>query len=346
MRMADKHGVRTCILGDPAHVLYFTGYSTPSGRSSAVILDGKGKWTLIAPSEDEAAVSAELVLVEPAYLSSLYMDHARRVSEAVCPFVTEGEGLIGLDNGANPTFMGIVNEEIFDLSPVLFTLRRRKDPDELAILKKCIEVTHACYTRAREIIRPGITELEVYAELYQAALSGAGESIPPLGNDYQCASPGGPPRQRETQSGELYILDIGPSFGGYFADNCRTFAVDGDPTEIQFTAWKKVCEVISYIEEVAKPGVSCKQLYYDAKEILDRDWPDSFFHHLGHGVGLYPHERPNLNPHWDHYLEEGDFFAVEPGLYTNQLRAGIRLEENYFMKETGLEKLTSFPLNL
>jgi Xaa-Pro aminopeptidase len=45
-------------------------------------------------------------------------------------------------------------------------------------------------------------------------------------------------------------------------------------------------------------------------------------------------------------FEEGDVFTAEPGLYGEELRAGIRLEENYVVTATGVEKLTSYPLEL
>jgi Xaa-Pro aminopeptidase len=94
------------------------------------------------------------------------------------------------------------------------------------------------------------------------------------------------------------------------------------------------------------PGASCRELFEEVKELLDGSWPGSFFHHLGHGVGLYPHEQPNLNPHWDHTFAEGDFFTVEPGLYEEELKGGLRLEENYVVVAGGVKKLTWFPLDL
>ena len=59
----------------------------------------------------------------------------------------------------------------------------------------------------------------------------AGEPLTALGNDYQCNQRGGPPRNRDAQAGELFILDLGPAYRGYYADNCRTFSVDRSPTE-------------------------------------------------------------------------------------------------------------------
>ena len=53
-----------------------------------------------------------------------------------------------------------------------------------------------------------------------------------------------------------------------------------------------------------------------------------------------------MNPHWNDIFQVGDVFTAEPGLYAPELRAGIRLEQNYLVTETGIERLTSYPLDL
>ena len=100
------------------------------------------------------------------------------------------------------------------------------------------------------------------------------------------------------------------------------------------------------VEETVKPGVSCRVLFETAKAMLDDYCPGAFFHHLGHGFGLFPHEAPHLNPNWEDTFEEGDCFTAEPGLYTKELKAGIRLEQNYRVTSTGVERLTNFSLEL
>lgn len=72
----------------------------------------------------------------------------------------------------------------------------------------------------------------------------------------------------------------------------------------------------------------------------------SFPHHLGHGIGLCPHEAPRLNPHWDDTFEVGDTFTAEPGLYHPSLKAGLRIEENFLVTENGVEKLSNFSTDL
>ena len=113
-----------------------------------------------------------------------------------------------------------------------------KTPTSWPGFKKAIAGTDKMYALARQIIEPGITEIEVFNRLQAAAVEEFGEMLTGTGNDYQCGARGGPPRNnRKAQDGELYILDLGPAFRGYFADNCRAIAVNRKPTDEQQTAW-------------------------------------------------------------------------------------------------------------
>ena len=79
---------------------------------------------------------------------------------------------------------------------------------------------------------------------------------------------------------------------------------------------------------------------------LHKNKPWEFEHHLGHGIGLFPHEAPHINPMWDDTFEEGEVIAVEPGLYAPELREGVRLENNYLITADGVELLTPFTMEL
>ncbi len=236
--------------------------------------------------------------------------------------------------------------ELIDIEPELYALRRRKDPDELARIRKAIAGTAAMYTRAREIIEPGINELDMFNQLQAAAVREFGEPLTATGNDYQSGSRGGPARDRRAEDGELYILDLGPAFRGYFADNCRTLAVNRRPTDAQQRACEHIVQVFALVERMVRPGVSCRKLFAAVQAHLDEHIPGSFDHHLGHGIGLFPHEAPHLNPNWDDTFQEGEVFTAEPGLYGPQLRAGIRLENDYLVTATGVELLSDFALEL
>src|SRR5205814_1324055 len=138
---------------------------------------------------------------------------------------------------------------------------------------KAIAGTGAMYRRAREIIEPGINELEVFNQLQAAAAHEFGEMLTGTGNDYASGERGGPPRNRQAQAGELYLLDLGPAFRGYFADNCRAISVDGKPTNAQLRCCEHVQKVFSIVERTVKPGYRCQDLYREAKAWLSEAEP-------------------------------------------------------------------------
>ena len=111
-------------------------------------------------------------------------------------------------------------------------------------------------------------------------------------------------KDRSAAAGELYILDLGPAYRGYFSDNARAISVDRKPTDAQIKAWEAVTAVHPIIQRMARPGVRCRDLFAAADEHYRSSIGKPFPHHLGHGVGLQPHEFPHLNPKWDDALLE------------------------------------------
>ena len=154
-----------------------------------------------------------------------------------------------------------------------------------------------------------------------------------------------PRKDRAAKEGELYILDLGPCVRGYFSDTSRTFAVS-EPTRQQREACEAVQSCFAVIEKLAHPGARCREIYDAVSEHLKRAAGRTFSHHLGHGIGLSPHEYPHLNPKWDDGLMEGEVFAAEPGVYGEDLKSGIRIENDYVVTKDGVERLIDSPMDL
>jgi Xaa-Pro aminopeptidase len=231
-----------------------------------------------------------------------------------------------------------------DITPALDQMRRRKDPDELAALREVIRLTEAGYAAVKRQIAPGMTEHEAYSAMYRAVVEAAGTSVLFRG-DFACGTRaingGGPPTTRKLEAGDLCIFDIFPTWQGYTCDLCRTFSA-GPPTELQWSAWERVMAAHKLAGQVIRPGVPCREAYEAVRERLD----DSFNHHLGHGVGMDAWEYPWLNAGTDQAFEEGEVVAVEPGLYAEEMRGGIRLEHNYLIGREGIAPLDTFPMEL
>ena len=332
------------------NIQYLIGPRFGWAFSPLAAIDSSGYVTLVAPERKMAQVHAadDERPFEAQWLSTLRNDQRVASAKVLLEALSRRPKpkRLGVEySDCSPCLTEPFEAEVIDIDPCLFELRRRKDPDELARLKRAIAATGAMYRKAREMIKPGVNELDVFNELQAAAVRECGEMITGTGNDYASGERGGPPRDRKIESGELYILDLGPAYRGYFADNCRTVAVNGKPTDEQYKLWEHLLPVHEHVRKTVKPGKSCRELFNEAAAMLAVD-DLTLPHHLGHGIGLFPHEAPHLNPNWDDTFQEGEVFACEPGLYAPRFREGIRLENNYLVTATGVELLSDFPMEL
>ena len=351
VQIMQQHNLDLVVLTQNAHVQYLAGPRYNWTFQPAVALTAEGKLTLVSPNKPPEVAAADEVLTYEAQWHSTMRNDQREASSAVLAAWLADQpkhDWIGVEYSTFPVFLSQqISGEYFDIEPAIYRLRRTKDAHEVTLLKKAIAGTERMYELAREIIKPGVNELHVFNDLQAAAVNEYGEMLTGTGNDYQCNARGGPPRDRVAQEGELYILDLGPAFRGYFADNARTIAVSGQASQPQQQAWEQIMKVFSHVESSVKPGKSCKELFNEAQAILDESPIGVFNHHLGHGIGLFPHEAPHLNPNWDDTFEVGDVFTCEPGLYDAEvLRAGMRIENDYLVTESGVELLTDFPIGL
>jgi Xaa-Pro aminopeptidase len=159
--------------------------------------------------------------------------------------------------------------------------------------------------------------------------------------------------------GEPVVVDLWPSDSesGCFADMTRTFVV-GDPGE-ELREWHALCcEVLEQALGAIRPGIRGRALHELACDLFaEHGHPtqlsktpgeilrDGFFHALGHGVGLQPHEAPNVGRSKTDELIAGDVLAIEPGLY-RQGFGGCRVEDLVRVTDDGAERLTEFPYEL
>ncbi|MEQ1839915.1 MAG: Xaa-Pro peptidase family protein [Verrucomicrobiales bacterium] len=311
----------------------------------SLLVKRDGEVTLVTHDESPDAPAADQVKhYVPNHLCTLKPNLSACVTEVLSPLLS-GLKVVGTDE-QTPAAL-ISGPACRDITEDYQYLRRHKDADEVAALEFTITCADKTYAEAKQLLEPGIGEVEVMAAMLEVATYAAGEFLSGWGQDFQAGSPGGFARpRREVIAGELMPLDIGVGVRGYRCDLCRTFAVDGQPTDEQATAHARVLEVMKLGETFLKPGQSCREMFDVVHRELDGWQGYQFFHHAGHGIGLDAHEVPRINSGWDDTFEIGDVVAFEPGLYGGNLRAGIRLENNYLITAEGHRQLSHFPLDL
>jgi Xaa-Pro dipeptidase len=351
LQVLQNRKLDAAVFGFSRHVYYLTAHLPFWQQHAGLVIFADGRSVLITANEpDRHAAADEGRTYEATWNGTQRQEQAELVADRLLEIVSQrGAARIGIDTSAVTVRVAIATEGAcvpIDLD--MWDLRRRKDPDELALMRVAIDCGRAMYERARRIIEPGIDEMQVYRELADVATQAAGEPLSdPLGNDFACGAPGGPPRNgRRAAAGELYILDLGPAYRGYFSDTSRAISVDRKPTDAQHRAWEIVTGVHPIVQRLARPGVRCREIHDTVDAYYCEQAGKPFPHHLGHGVGLQPHEYPHLNPKWDDVLVEGEIFTCEPGLYGPELGGGMRIENQYCVTANGAENLTGFPWEL
>jgi Xaa-Pro aminopeptidase len=231
----------------------------------------------------------------------------------------------------------------------LAEMRRKKDPDEIDLLRQCMRAAEAGFAWSRTHVKPGMTELEVYCGVNSACIEAAGEAVIVYGDFAVCPGPerrGGPPTQQVIEPGNMLILDYSVVIGGYRGDFTNTLVVGKEPAPEQKRMYELCKEAMGAGERQLKAGTTCQAVYDAVRGVFEREkMADYFPHHAGHGLGLSHPEAPYFVRHSTESLIAGDVVTLEPGLYVPKV-GGIRIENNYLITETGYERLSNHEIAL
>jgi len=188
--------------------------------------------------------------------------------------------------------------ECLDIEPDLLTLRRRKDPDELALLRTAIAATGEMISVAREIVRPGVMgKLEAFQHCRRRLSPPVASCSPARAMIMRVVSAAGRRDRSHALAGDLDILDLGPAYRGYFADTSRVIAVDGRPTDRQHVALATRLPLRSnWSSGSPGPESGAGRSTREVQEWLGQAPVGSWSSHLGHGIGLAVHEGPHSIP--------------------------------------------------
>jgi Xaa-Pro aminopeptidase len=249
---------------------------------------------------------------------------------------------------------GRVHDSLSDpLGPLVIetiaAMRRRKDPDEIEALRVCMRATEAGHAWARQNLRAGMTELDVFEGVFRACSTAVGRPVIVYGDfavSPGSARRGGPPTGRVLQHVDTFILDYSVVLFGYRSDFTNTLVVGGSPTAEQRRLFDACVTAMRSGEAELKAGASCQTVYDAVRGALAAaGLADSFPHHAGHGLGLSHPEAPYFVRKSSETLVDGDVVTLEPGVYVDGV-GGIRIEHNYRVTPTGFERLSNHTIAL
>ncbi len=230
-----------------------------------------------------------------------------------------------------------------DGPPLVERARMVKDADELSRIRAAVKLGAKLFDRAVEVLRPGIKEVEVAAEMELAARRGGAEemSFPTIiASGARSALPHGRASEHAIAPGGFVVCDFGVILSGYCSDQTRTVWVGTVPTDAR-KAYEAVREAQLAAIAAVKPGVRTGEVDAAARKLLQKAGFGRYFtHSTGHGVGLEIHEAPRVADGQKEVLQPGMVITIEPGVYFPG-KWGVRIEDMVVVTAGGCEVLTS-----
>ena len=336
------------LLGDIAHLRYLANFHVDAISNGAdfgglLLLQPDGRSTLIHDNRLPKSVEAA------------YVDERKPVVWYTGQAPGQGpRGLVlrpaALAAGTGGRVHDLVTDELAPrIYEITAEMRRRKDPDEIELLRTCMRVTEAGHAWARAHVRPGMSELEVYTGMTSAIYAAAGRWAIVYGDftiSPGSAKRGGSPTPHILQHGETLILDYSVVLQGYRSDFTNTLVVGGEPSADQRNIFGLCAMAMAAGEKLLRAGNTCQAVYDAVRSVFEAaGMADKFPHHAGHGLGLAHPEAPFFVRQSSETLVAGDVVTLEPGLYVDGV-GGVRIEHNYLVTETGFDRLSNHVISL
>jgi len=235
-------------------------------------------------------------------------------------------------------FQKIFQESKFtNASSIINSLRSVKSDYEIDQLKSVGKMIDDVHAQVPEIIKPGLTEIEIAKMIGNKILESGHDSVDfvIVASGHNSASPHHEPSSKVIEKGEVVVVDIGgTSPSGYCSDSTRTYCVGKPQKEILgfYSVLKSAQEAAC---QASGQDLTGAQLDSVARDILENNGLGKFFtHRTGHGIGMETHEEPYVVSTNQTKLVAGNAFSIEPGFYIEN-KFGARIEDIVVKLENG-----------
>jgi Xaa-Pro aminopeptidase len=330
---------------DNQNVHYLSGF----GGSTAVLVITREKAFIITDARYYARAIAEAV-----HFKLVKVTRGDKVTDLISNTLA-GAGLgtdarVGFEAAHVPVQIADlwkkgVEAKLVNTVHIVERFRQYKDAEEIEMLRKACRITSRVYNEVAELLKPGLSELDVAFEIdmrlrKHGALKNSFDTIVASGPN--SAIPHHGTGNRKLKAGEPVIMDFGGLFpGGYCSDITRTAFVPGKKPNSKM---KEVYEIVLAANKLArkalKPGMMYREFDKVARDYINESgYGEYFTHGLGHSLGLVAH---------DPYDYENDPFQAgmvvtdEPGIYIDDF-GGVRIEDDLVVTADGAERLTNAP---
>ena len=240
------------------------------------------------------------------------------------------------------------NKEIDEVAPIMHELRFIKSEIEIELMRHACNITEKGLRRILPIIKPGIMEYQIEAELMHEFLSNrsAGFAYQPIiGSGIDSCVLHYIDNNKMCKDGDILLMDFGAEYANYASDLTRTVPVNGRFSERQKNVYNAVHRVMKEATNMLRPGTDHKKMQQEVIKIMEEEliclglfdredvkkqdpskpmYKKYFMHGTSHSLGLDVHDVGDTSTP----MQPGMVFTCEPGIYIREEGIGIRLEND------------------
>jgi Xaa-Pro dipeptidase len=237
---------------------------------------------------------------------------------------------------------------LVDVTPAFMRLRLVKSDEELQWMQRAASITDQALTALTDAAVPGASELDLQAASVSAAIHAGGQPHFLYLSSTAMANPDRiVPQQdltaRRLEQGDVVILELSSSYGGYSGQILRTLTIEAEMTDLFRRLHEVASETFHAIAATIRPGVTADHVVRAARIIEDRGFTicDDLVH--GYGGGYLPpvlRTRSTLHgPVADFVFEQNMTVVIQPNVVTTDGRAGVQVGELVRVTADGVARL-------
>ena len=239
-------------------------------------------------------------------------------------------------------------KKIEEIAPIMHALRCVKSSSEIELMQKACDITEKGLRRILPLIKPGIMEYEIEAELMHEFLSNRSNGFayqPIIGSGSDSCVLHYIENNKQCKDGDVLLMDFGAEYANYTSDLTRTVPVNGVFNDRQKNVYNAVHRVMKEATSMLRPGTDHKEMQQEVIKIMEEEliglklfdrldvknqdpknplYRKYFMHGTSHFLGLDVHDVGDTSTP----MKPGMVFTCEPGIYIWEEGIGIRLEND------------------
>jgi len=250
--------------------------------------------------------------------------------------------------------------------PLINKLRMVKENVEIEIIKEAIEITNHTFCEILPLIKPGLYENEIEAEITMRFTKNGRcphAYLPIIASGRNSTILHYNINRSELFSGDVLLLDFGAEKAGYASDLSRTVPISGNFTKRQADIYKSVLKIMNEAKKHMVPGNTIYNINKIAGSMMEEElvrlkllnisdirkqnkkkplYKKYYMHGTSHFIGLDVHDcgNPKIS------LRKGMLLSCEPGIYIKEEGIGIRLENDILVDKVPIDLMDNIPVEM